>query len=1235
MDTRQIQTNTFTGGLNTDLHPLTTPNNIITDCINGTIITYNGNEFILQNDMGNYKLPLSLLPNNYIPMGIKEYNGIIYIVSYNPVEKLTQIGSYPFPQRTFNSKNSNDSTILDLGISPDTKNKYTSIVSKEVVQLYSADENFKLNPGDKYYITLKLDDSLFYQDLEFYVLTDERSLVKLNKGSENQISNTKGYVVTHETENDNVDKWDFVNWEISGWLAYKCRLAYLDQFNLVVVKFENSGIGKSSAAITVQGQTIVSDMLFLQKNSKLVNNLYIWLCHGKYIGSEKKYYDSVNKNWVNINDIYNDIKINYNKVSNSYSCNYGNVYSVKENVYTPINKFLSTNDIRIELDNFKDKDSENNYIYFIEAIPILLNIPIEDETTSENENLVGIWYNNFNTTIDINLDEYTSLNKITGFERYRYISDENGVTLEFNLSIPTINSSINDLNVKYSVYNILEPVSEEDVYSIEDLEKNGAISKVVDKTLTEINYLGQNIIYINGLSKENIYLFTLTIESTDDSITWVRYIITSDIFNQYYMDLNKTDFSKITLTEWLDKSKEFIKYPEISIQSEETTSPFIYRNQPDDTIEDKSKWQYVLESETKDGITGSQWRNFIYPLFVDNKNELNKGILPEIGVGQLLDIYLETKTGIYYPTLFNNKGIWSNINGNWSLYIDTNRKNNINLFENKKITNDIQQKLLIENNKDFFTLKKGVKIEANDVEIYNGVDREILYLYDLGFSREHEDREKRVSYNSLYNLNEVGEFGSGVNRYWKCAVSPTEMLWLVEWGDKDKADFYIKRCYFEQNIGITEYDDIPMLENYLPYVNQADWYLTTDKNYETVKNTGYYENYRNIKYAGNEFFDNANSMYVQSYFATGGRKWEFDQNTSNPVRKSYAAGLLMYAKLSSPLDTSPNDITTMILVPMHDNYIIRREEGADINTSVMPRQDRVTLWKLINQLYTHIYIITPNGEEFSKNFINFLRLYEDNSKETIKINKYKYDFQFNGIMWNGNNINNKNILENNINNLFNTISNNEKYNLSLDNLKPNLGHSYKDSKTLVLNTTLKSDSLLSDNISTGSIFTNYDNILSDARNLYSTLIQRKDSQKKDFDDMKYLGNEYKIKHDLRDPLYNNKNEYLPASTLDNELLASYDNFIDHLYVRETNVQTAMTGVSEYTVKLPIVVVKDNISGTEATKIKTVRKNDDEKASYNIHCGYCSLNDPSFKLPKSLDKLWEYTSAKFKKKLIKS
>ena len=169
-NTKQQAINTFTGGLNTDLHPLTTPNDILTDCINGTVITYNGNEYILQNDMGNYKLEKAKLWADYIPVGIKEYGNIMYIVSYNPIDKKCQIGSYPSPQTLFDSS-SNDINRQYTGISIDLLEDstvktylekhenvaqnylYTFLIKGENLQILMPEDEPNctfLNPGDKY-----------------------------------------------------------------------------------------------------------------------------------------------------------------------------------------------------------------------------------------------------------------------------------------------------------------------------------------------------------------------------------------------------------------------------------------------------------------------------------------------------------------------------------------------------------------------------------------------------------------------------------------------------------------------------------------------------------------------------------------------------------------------------------------------------------------------------------------------------------------------------------------------------------------------------------------------------------------------------------------------------------------------------------------------------------------------------------------------------------------------------
>lgn len=89
---RKEAINTFQEGLNYDLNPITTPNNVLTDCINGTFVTFNGDELALQNDAGNTKILIpgtteyvKLSPGFY-PIGIKEYGGVIYIISGRKIQ---------------------------------------------------------------------------------------------------------------------------------------------------------------------------------------------------------------------------------------------------------------------------------------------------------------------------------------------------------------------------------------------------------------------------------------------------------------------------------------------------------------------------------------------------------------------------------------------------------------------------------------------------------------------------------------------------------------------------------------------------------------------------------------------------------------------------------------------------------------------------------------------------------------------------------------------------------------------------------------------------------------------------------------------------------------------------------------------------------------------------------------------------------------------------------------------
>ena len=85
---KKIATNSFSKGLTTDYHPIQTPNTVLTDAINATYVTTNGDELVLQNDFGNVEIGDLIQQSEFdssiykkIPVGVKEYGGILYIAS--------------------------------------------------------------------------------------------------------------------------------------------------------------------------------------------------------------------------------------------------------------------------------------------------------------------------------------------------------------------------------------------------------------------------------------------------------------------------------------------------------------------------------------------------------------------------------------------------------------------------------------------------------------------------------------------------------------------------------------------------------------------------------------------------------------------------------------------------------------------------------------------------------------------------------------------------------------------------------------------------------------------------------------------------------------------------------------------------------------------------------------------------------------------------------------------------
>ena len=143
--------NTFGDGLIMDFAPDNTQATCLTHALNATLLTMNGNELSLQNDMGNGRVETAYLPEGYVPVGTCEFGDIIYIVSYNPITNKSQIGCFPSPERNISSKElSGIKTTFNLEeFTKSTKFGFRETISNSVKRVIYDN---KLNPGDKFIV---------------------------------------------------------------------------------------------------------------------------------------------------------------------------------------------------------------------------------------------------------------------------------------------------------------------------------------------------------------------------------------------------------------------------------------------------------------------------------------------------------------------------------------------------------------------------------------------------------------------------------------------------------------------------------------------------------------------------------------------------------------------------------------------------------------------------------------------------------------------------------------------------------------------------------------------------------------------------------------------------------------------------------------------------------------------------------------------------------------------------
>lgn len=149
--------NVFNKGLQMDTNPMVQGTDTLSNALNATFVTMNGNEVMLQNDMGNRKVDNAYLPSGYEPVGIKEYGGIIYLALYNPITNRSQIGSFPSPERKIGEEVPNLRESFSLIVDDNSSTyHFTSTVIKKIKYLKEDSllipltKDTSLHTGDKF-----------------------------------------------------------------------------------------------------------------------------------------------------------------------------------------------------------------------------------------------------------------------------------------------------------------------------------------------------------------------------------------------------------------------------------------------------------------------------------------------------------------------------------------------------------------------------------------------------------------------------------------------------------------------------------------------------------------------------------------------------------------------------------------------------------------------------------------------------------------------------------------------------------------------------------------------------------------------------------------------------------------------------------------------------------------------------------------------------------------------------
>lgn len=563
---KQRTTNTFQGGIAQDPSPLNAEQTTLRDCLNGTLISNDGDELILQNDMGNARVFQIRLDSGYVPVGMCVHGGITYIASYNPITNKGQVGSFPSPQESYFSQSWGEDadmgtlcgtlgngrlefvqqlfptdTIIRPGDRFDIFVSDSKYFDKTLISnTDNVKDNLPASPKNKA-VTLSVciaDSSGNLHDItstlkRFKINSNEEiifnddSLIKQNTGTIFQ-----KYPDTNLGENGSiVDQYDvdpknIYNHKISGNLFLVYRLNTIDSVDISAEFLKGPVIGKSQYLDLQHDESGASGDIAEGELDIVFDVTYRYNSPDGYYVPEK-----------DITETYSDL---YGQESDF---NPSKVLNGIQGEQTIDNSSPTTIALEFKANKFDISKPVYNFdsdLYSSRQRYLLEGIDIKDKKHIKYSLIPSTIYGNlgfFKQDIEVDLEKLNS-GEVSIYQ-WRYFVEDSGININWGLqSYPFIGTRLT--NVKLEFFNLSNP--SDDVYEY----------RIGERTSYHGNF--QNYISFDNLKPRQVYCVGISYqltniingqEPTGKFYAGFRILITTKLYNKIYADQNILDFNDL------------------------------------------------------------------------------------------------------------------------------------------------------------------------------------------------------------------------------------------------------------------------------------------------------------------------------------------------------------------------------------------------------------------------------------------------------------------------------------------------------------------------------------------------------------------------------------------------------------------------------------------------------------------------------------------------------------------